>query len=186
MKSTKKLTLAGLFLALGYVLPMLTGQIQVIGQQLLPMHIPVLFCGLICGWEYGLLVGIILPVTRSLFFGMPPMYPVALAMAAELGTYGAVAGLLWKKSRYHCLKWLYISLIGAMLAGRIVWGLAEIVLLGMQGNAFTLSAWLAGAFAGSVPGIVLQLVLIPVVMVLAGQAKVRQSQLGKTSEKNYF
>lgn len=177
MKSTKRLTLAGLFLALGYVLPMLTGQIQVIGQQLLPMHIPVLFCGLICGWEYGLLVGLILPVTRSMFFGMPPMYPVALAMSAELAVYGAVCGLIWEKSKYHCLKWLYVSLIGAMLAGRVVWGIAEMCLLGIQGNGFTWMAWLTQAFVNGVPGIVLQLVLIPMIMVLAGQAKVRQGQL---------
>lgn len=53
------LALAAMFLALGLVLPFATAQIQQIGNMLLPMHIPVLLCGLICGWQYGGLVGFI-------------------------------------------------------------------------------------------------------------------------------
>ena len=82
--STKKLTLSAAFLGLGLVLPFLTGQVPQVGSMLLPMHIPVLLCGIICGWEYGLAVGAILPLLRSVIFGMPPMYPTALAMTFEL------------------------------------------------------------------------------------------------------
>ena len=92
-KYTRNLTLSALFLALGYVFPFLTGQIPQFGSMLLPMHIPVFLCGLICGWQYGAIVGLILPLTRSLFFIMPPFY-VALAMTFELATYGFVAGVL--------------------------------------------------------------------------------------------
>ena len=79
-KQIKDLTLSAMFAALGMVLPMITGSIPQIGNMLLPMHIPVFFCGLICGWQYGLAVGAVLPVMRSLIFGMPPLYPVAAAL----------------------------------------------------------------------------------------------------------
>ena len=76
-----RLALSALFLAIGFVLPFLTGQIQQVGNMLLPMHLPVLVCGFVCGWPWGLAVGFVLPLLRSLFFGMPPMVPTALAMA---------------------------------------------------------------------------------------------------------
>ena len=100
-QSLKNLTLTAFFIALGIVLPFLTGQIPRFGSMLLPMHIPVFLCGLICGWPYGLAVGFILPLLRSLLFSMPPMYPVAIAMAFELATYGFVAGILYSRSRWQ-------------------------------------------------------------------------------------
>ena len=99
-KYTRNLTLSALFLALGYVLPFLTGQIPQFGSMLLPMHIPVFLCGLICGWQYGAVIGFILPLTRCLFFSMPPVY-VAIAMAFELATYGFVAGFLYNRSFHN-------------------------------------------------------------------------------------
>ena len=164
-KQVKNLTLAAMFLAIGFVLPFLTGQIQTIGNMLSPMHIPVLLCGLICGWKYGSAVGFILPLLRSMTFGMPPMYPTAIAMALELMTYGLVIGLLYSRSRWQCVVALYRCLIAAMLAGRVVWGIAEIILLGIGGNTFTVQAFLAGAVLNAIPGIILQLVLIPAIMV---------------------
>ncbi len=169
-KTPKNLTLSAMFLALGMVLPFLTGQIQQIGSMLLPMHIPVLLCGLICGWQYGAVVGFVLPLLRSMTFGMPPIYPVALAMAFELATYGFVSGFLYARSRWQCVVALYRCLIAAMIAGRLVWGVAEIVLLGLRGNAFTWEAFLAGALLNAIPGIILQLVLIPAIMVALHKA----------------
>lgn len=166
MRTTKKLTLSAMFVALGMVLPFLTGQIQQIGSMLLPMHLPVLLCGLICGWEYGLVVGFLLPLLRSVTFGMPVLYPMALAMAFELATYGLVVGWLYGHSRWKCIRALYRSLVIAMIAGRIVWGIAEVILLGIAGNAFTLQMFLSGALLNSIPGIVIQLTLIPTVMLV--------------------
>lgn len=164
-EKTYKLVLSALFLALCLVLPILTGGIPAIGNMLLPMHIPVLLCGLICGWQYGLVVGFVAPLLRSVLFGMPPMYPVAIAMAFELAAYGLVIGLVYAAVHKRGVAALYISLLTAMVGGRLVWGLAEVVLLGMAGNAFTLQAFLSGALLSAVPGILLQLVLIPAVMV---------------------
>ena len=162
---TYPLVLSALFLALCLVLPIVTGGIPAIGNMLLPMHIPVLLCGLICGWQYGLVVGFVAPLLRSVLFGMPPMYPVAIAMAFELAAYGLIIGLVYAAVHKRGVAALYISLLTAMVGGRLVWGLAEVVLLGMAGNAFTLQAFLSGALLSAVPGILLQLVLIPAVMV---------------------
>ena len=162
---TRKLVLSAMFLALGLVLPLLTGQIRSIGNMLLPMHIPVFLCGLICGWQYGLVTGISLPVLRYFLFGMPVLFPTGIAMAFELATYGAVIGILYSRSRWKCVIALYRSLLLAMLAGRIVWAVVQMLLLGAGGDGFTWKMFVAGAFVNAVPGILLQLILIPAVMI---------------------
>ena len=164
-QNVKNMTLAVMFLALGLVLPFFTGQIPQIGSMLLPMHIPVFLCGLICGWQYGAAVGFIVPLMRSVLFGMPPLFPTAAAMAFELLTYGLVVGLLYSRSRWQCVVALYRCLILAMVAGRVVWGLVEIPLLGIFADGFTVQAFLAGALLNAIPGILLQLILIPALMV---------------------
>lgn len=160
----KKAVVSALFLALGLVLPFLTGQLQAIGSMLLPMHLPVFLCGLICGWQYGLAVGFTVPIMRSLIFGMPVLYPNALAMSLELAAYGAVAGALFLNAKWQCVRSLYRCLIAAMLAGRAVWAVAEVLLLGIGENGFTFKMFISGALLNSIPGIVLQLVLIPAIM----------------------
>lgn len=170
MKSPgKTLVLPALFLAIGLVLPFLTGQIPQIGQMLLPMHIPVLLCGFICGWQSGAVVGFVLPLLRSMLFGAPAFYPMATGMAFELMTYGLAAGLLYSMSKWKCMLALYRSLVIAMLAGRIVWGLVQTIQLGVFGSGFSLQMFLAGAFINAVPGILAQLILIPVIMLALGR-----------------
>jgi len=164
-KPVLDLTLAAMFLAVGLVLPFLTGQIPQIGNKLLPMHIPVLLCGLICGWKYGMAVGFVLPPLRYVLFGMPPLFPTGIAMAFELCTYGLVIGLLYSRSRWKCIISLYRSMILAMIAGRVVWGIVELVLLGIGRNGFTWQMFIAGAFLNAVPGIVLQFIFIPAIMI---------------------
>lgn len=153
-----------MFLAIGQVLPFITGQIPEIGKMLCPMHLPILLCGFICGPRYGAIVGFICPLLRSVLFNMPVMYPSAIGMAFELMTYGLVSGLLAEKLGRNSYKNIYATLIIAMVAGRLVWGLAQIVLLGIKGNAFTMSAFLSGAIINAIPGIILQLILIPLVV----------------------
>ena len=167
----KNLVLSAMFLGLGLTLPFLTGQIQSIGNMLLPMHVPVLLCGLICGWQYGVTVGFVLPILRSLLFTMPIMYPAAIAMAFELATYGFAVGFLYSHSKWQCIKTLYRSLIISMIAGRVIWGAAQVILLGSEGIAFTFAAFVSGAVLNAVPGIILQLVLIPIIMVALNRAK---------------
>ena len=164
-KSTKMLCYAAMFLALGLVLPFITGQVPQIGNMLLPMHIPVLLCGLICGWQYGLAVVFVLPLLRHALFGMPPLFPNGIAMAFELATYGLVVGWLYSHSRWQCVITLYRCLIAAMLAGRLVWGVVEVCMLGLGGSGFTWQMFMAGALLNAVPGIILQLILLPTIMI---------------------
>lgn len=167
----KNMVLTALFLAIGLVLPFFTGQIPTVGRMMLPMHIPVLLCGLICSWQWGLALGFVLPLLRSLLFGMPVMFPTAVAMSFELAVYGMVIGWLYARSRWQCVRALYRCLIPAMLAGRIVWGAVMVVLMGLSGSTFTWELFLGGALLNSLPGIALQLVLIPAVMVLLDRTK---------------
>lgn len=169
MKQTLKLVLSALFMALGIVLPFLTGQIQQIGNMLLPMHIPVLLCGFVCGWQYGLAVGLVTPLLRSAMFGMPPLMPTAAAMAVELAVYGVMTGVLYRKLPKK-VPYIYVSLLGAMIAGRIAWGIVGIPLYGIAGNGFSWQIFLSGALLNAIPGIILQIVLIPVIIMALRKA----------------
>ena len=166
-----KLVLSAMFVTLGMILPFLTGQIKQIGNMLLPMHLPIMLCGLICGPWYGLAAGFLTPLLRSAVFGMPHLFPSAAAMAFELGAYGSVIGFLYNRSKWKCLVALLRSMVIAMLCGRAVWGLAMALFMGFSGDNFTWQAFLAGALLNAVPGIVLQFILIPSIMILLGRTK---------------
>ena len=159
----KKIILSALFIAIGVILPFFTMQVPAIGNMLLPMHIPVILCGFICGGPYGLIVGVLTPIIRSLLIGMPVMVPTAVCMAIELGTYGLLTGILYQKVRDR-KGGIYISLIISMLAGRIVWGVASFFIYQLLGNAFTWKIFAMQAFMNAIPGIILQLLLIPLLV----------------------
>lgn len=186
MKNKKLLNLiiSAMLLSIGLVLPFLTGQIQSVGNMLLPMHIPVMLCGLICGRQYGVTVGFVLPLMRSALFSMPVMFPNAVSMAFELAAYGFIAGFLFSRSKWKCIRSLYRCLIVSMVGGRLVWGLAQTILLGA--GKFTFKAFLAGAFLNAVPGIILQLILIPAVMLVLNRTHlvpINKKHGGKNFEK---
>lgn len=163
--------LSAMFLALAYVMPFLTGQIPTIGNMLCPMHIPVILCGFICGWHYGLLIGFIAPLFRSLTLGMPPIFPTAVSMAFELATYGAISGLMYKilpKKK----PFIYVALLIAMIVGRLVWGLVMFACMSISGNGYTFAAFIAGAFTNAIPGILVQIVIIPILVMVIDNSNV--------------
>lgn len=168
--NTKKLVLSAMFIALGLLLPFLTGQVPEIGNKLLPMHIPVLISGFVLGGPYGLIIGLIVPLLRSVTFGMPPLYPVALAMSFELAAYGFFAGffykLLPKKSVF-----IFVTLILAMLLGRVVWGAVMLLIMGLGNMPFSRAFFINAAVINAVPGIVLQIVLIPIIILALKRAR---------------
>jgi hypothetical protein len=168
-KSTVKLVLSGLFMALGIVLPILFGHIPQFGYRLLPMHLPVLLCGFICGWPAGLVVGLLTPILSSLFTGMPPLFPTAFAMTFELGTYGLMSGLL-----YNLLPkkpWLiYVNLVISMIFGRVIWGLVSLILAGITGSAFTWPIFISAVVIDAIPGIIVQIILVPLIIMALEKA----------------
>ena len=174
----RKLTYAALYLAIAMVLPFVTGQIPEIGSMLCPMHIPALLCGFMCGWPWGLAVGFIAPLLRSVTFGMPAMFPTAVSMAFELAVYGGMAGLLYRvlpKNKRNT----YLVLIISMIAGRIVWGIVRVILAGLSGSSFTWALFIAGALTNAIPGIIMHIILIPVLVIVmdrAGLTLNRQSE----------
>lgn len=165
------MVLSALFLALAYVMPFLTGQIPEIGSMLCPLHIPVILCGFICGAPWGLAVGFVAPLFRSLTLGMPYLFPTAVCMAFELAAYGAFSGIMHsvlpKKKAY-----IYASLLISMIIGRIVWGAAMFICLGISGGAFTFAAFIAGAFTNALPGIIVQIILIPIIVMALENVKI--------------
>ena len=167
-----RLTYSAICLALCLVLPFLTGQIPQIGSALCPMHLPVLLAGFLCGPWWAAAVGAVAPLLRHAMFSMPPIL-TAIAMAFELCTYGLVSGLLWRKSKKNTAA-IYCCLLVAMIAGRLVWGAVQVVILGLSDSPFTLSAFWAGAVANAVPGIILQLVLIPILVLALRKAKLAE------------
>ena len=165
----QQLVISAVCLALCMVLPFLTGQIPEIGSMLSPMHIPVLLCGFICGPAWAAVVGAIAPLLRFMLFGMPPLFPVGVAMCVELATYGAVSGLLYRTLPRKPIS-VYVSLIAAMLAGRVVWGMVRAALTGVTDTPFTWAAFIAGAFTQAIPGIILHIVLIPLIVLALEKA----------------
>ena len=176
MNRTKTTTLlrhlvyAAVCLALCMLLPLLTGQIPQIGSALSPMHIPVLLAGFLCGPWWALAVGFVAPMLRHVWMGMPPLI-TAIAMSFELAAYGLFSGLLYRLLPKKTVN-IYVSLIGAMILGRIVWGIAMVVISGVTSSAFTWSAFMAGALLNAVPGIILHIVLIPILVMALKRAKV--------------
>ena len=169
MKSIKKLTLASVCIALCVVLPIAFHPIPDAGSVFLPMHIPVLICGMICGWPYGLLCGLMGPLLSSLLTGMPPV-AVLPAMMVECGTYGLVSGLMlkWVRSGRTYVD-LYAALVVAMIAGRIVSGIAKALIFS---PGLAMSAWVTASFVTALPGIAIQLVFLPSVVYTLMRAKV--------------
>lgn len=169
-----KLVCGALCLAIALVLPLLTGQIPQVGSALCPMHIPVLLSGFLCGPLWGALVGFVAPLLRYVIFGMPPIFPTGISMAFELSAYGVLSGLMYRllPKKVPCI---YISLITAMIGGRLVWGLARFILAGLTGSEFPFSLFLAGAVTEAIPGIILHILLIPVIVMALKKAKLTPS-----------
>ena len=173
----QKMVHASLFLALAYLLPFLTGQIPTIGAMLCPMHLPVLICGFLCGPLYGFAIGIIVPIFRSLTLGAPPLFPTAVCMTFELGTYGAVAGIMHKILPKR-KSFTYVSLISAMFVGRIVWGVASFIAYGCTGQTFTLAAFFTAAIVNALPGILLQIIAVPILVnLIENSARFKQGKI---------
>ena len=162
--SLRNLVLSAMMLALAYVLPFFFFFIPQIGSMLLPMHLPVLLCGFLCGGPWGAVVGLIAPLMRSAILGMPPPFPTAVAMAFELATYGFLSGFLFSKLPKKNLTSIYVSLLSAMVGGRLVWGAVTALLLAFGTSPFTLQAFWVGAVTSAIPGIILQLVAIPAIV----------------------
>ena len=167
---TRRLTAAALCLALALLIPQLFHAIPNAGSIFLPMHVPVLICGFLCGWPYGLACGLLAPLLSSLLTGMPPA-PVLPGMIFELGVYGFATGFLSR--RIHTGKRMmdiYCVLISAMLLGRAVSGILNGLIF--RAGEYTMAMFLAGSFVTALPGIIIQLILIPALLFALEKAKV--------------
>ena len=168
MSHIKKIVLTAVCAALCVVVPMAFHSIPNAGSIFLPMHLPVLLCGMLCGWPFGLTCGLLGPLLSSLITAMPPA-AVLPGMLVECTVYGAVAGALLQhvntKNRYADL---YISLVPAMLLGRVLSGIVKALILT---PGLSLAAWATASFVTSLPGIAIQLILLPILVIGLERAK---------------
>ena len=172
MSSVKKSCICAICIAMCYVLPVAFHAVG-IGDELSPMHIPVLLCGLLLGPGYGAFCGIAGPIISSTT-GMPS-FMQCFYMVPELAAYGLVAGLMMKLVHTKKLSLdLYIALIPAMVLGRVVGGIAQMLVIRFMGTGevFNLAVWALGYFVGTLPGIIAQLVLLPILVTMLEKAKV--------------
>ena len=170
--NTTRLIYAAICIAIGILLPQINKMIPVanIGAILSPMHIPVLLSGFLCGVPYAAFVGFILPLLNFTLTGMPPIYPIGLSMMFELAAYGMISAFLYKVTKNN----LWISLIGAMIGGRIVMGIANAILFGLAGKPYGFSAFISAAFVTALPGIIIHLIVIPAILYALKKAKLTE------------
>lgn len=163
--------LCAMFIAVGVLLPFLTGNATPSGKMLCPMHIPVIICGAVCGWQWGMIAGVITPLLRALLVGAPVLYPTGVCMSFELAAYGLVFGLMLKflSGKIDRIASIYISLVVAMIAGRVVLGLAHFTLYGMFGTPYSWQILISSAVLQAVPAIVLQFAVIPPIVYAFGR-----------------
>lgn len=180
MSAVKKSIITAVCIALCVVLPQAFHAVPNAGAIYLPMHIPVLLCGLLCGWSYGLLCGLAGPALSALLTGMPPA-AVLPGMLVECGVYGLAAGLLMQLVRTkHLYADLYISLAAAMLLGRVVSGIAKALIF--SAGSYSMASWVAGSFVTALPGIVIQLALLPSIVYALMRARLIPQRYPKDEE----
>lgn len=173
MKPVKTLALTALFIAIGIILPSVFHAFGA-GSVFLPMHIPVLLCGLICGPFWGLAAGIITPILSSMMTGMPPA-GILPSMVCELAAYGFFSGLFIRI--IHTPKTivnLYASLILTMIIGRVIAGMLNAIVF--KAGAYSLTVWISAMFIQGLPGILIQLAIIPASVLALQKAKLIQMQ----------
>lgn len=179
---TRKLCFAALLLALGWLLPLLTGQNRDLGNTLSLIHIPAYLGGFLLGPGYGVLLGLLIPLSRSILFGMPVLYPRALCMAFEMAAYGGICGGLYRimshKKKIKKVVGIYLSIIPAMLMGRVVWGIGRALCGLFSAEPFTWAAFIAGGFATAWPGMITQLILLPILVVSLEKTKLLDDKNG--------
>lgn len=163
----RPLLITAILLSIGLILPFLTGQVQVLGQAISPLHIPVFICGLCCGFGWGAALGVLLPLLRSVLFGMPPLVPMAIPMAFELAAYGAICGLLYPRLRKKCtypIVAMLLSMLVAKIPGCLLGGAVKALVMGLEGNTYSFHAFLTGYFTSTAVGTLLHFLLVPVIV----------------------
>lgn len=153
---SKGIILTSLFICIGIVLPMVFHSFSMAGNMFLPMHIPVILCAIVCREKWGAFCGFLVPIISSFLTGMPPIFPVAIVMSFELACYGAILPILIKK--YN----IYVSLIITLFIGRIFACIVNFFILGVVPSINALITFIGGLFITALPGIIIQLILIPI------------------------
>lgn len=178
MSSVKRACICSFCIALCYVLP-LAFHALAIGSVFSPMHIPVLLCGLVCGWPYGAFCGIAGPIISSLLSGMPSTVQLVY-MIPELCAYGLLSGLLLRLIHTrHFYADLYLAIVPAMVLGRIVGGVARALFYFSTAQAYSVALWASAYVVETLPGAIVQLLLLPALVLVLTKARLLPARYTK-------
>lgn len=170
VNKTKEMVYAALFLALALLLPFLTANNRELGNIICIMHFPIFLAAYLIDYRYSMMVGFIAPLLRSFIFGMPQMIPTAISMAFELLTYACVCGILYRAFKKKVWG-IYISLLVSMVVGRVVSGIVKAIIMGANGSKLTFDVFFATNVIKTLPGIGLQIIIIPLLVMTLRKAK---------------
>lgn len=181
----RDMTITAMFIALGVILPYIFHTVEISGRIFLPIHIPVILCGLICGPFLGSICAIaVVPLCFALT-GLPILYPVGLIMILELIAYAVTVSIIFRVlKKFNLIFSLYVALISAMIIGRGVLGLSSYIIYGVVGDGYAFSAFISAAFVTAFPGIIIQLILIPWLYILLKKAKLIDIEQNKKQHNN--
>lgn len=154
--SARDLSLSGLFGALGIVVPIVFHAVG-LGPTFLPMHLPVLMCGLLVAEPAALTVGVLVPLMSSALTGMPAPVPTAPLMSLELAALAVTAGILRRRLRLPVVA----AVAAAIIAARLVGVGERVVMAPWIGVDQAPVAYVIWSFAIGWPGIVIQLIAVP-------------------------
>ena len=177
----RKSMITAICMTLCVVLPLAFHLIPDGGTLFSPMHLPVLLCGLVCGWQYGLLCGLFGPVLSSFITGMPGIGYLP-TMMIELTLYGLISGLLIKLLHTgRKMADIYISLVSAMIIGRIITGIVRAFLFAP--GSLSIQIWAISYFVSCLPGIIVQLIMLPILYHALEQARLLPEQTVQPLQK---
>lgn len=168
-KRNKNLILSALFLALCVIVPIIFHGFGA-GPVFLPMFLPILLTGFLIEFPYAMLVGLLGPFLSALLTGMPPLVPNALLMAMEGVAASGLASYLFFRRRLN----LWLCLIAAIAAERLIlflFGFIFAPIFHLPGEWFAFYKLIE-----SMPGILLQLILTPIILNLLWHKNLLQKQ----------
>jgi len=156
----RHLVLNAMIMALGLTLPMAFHAVG-LGSKFTPMLLPLLLNGFLSPLGWAVLIGGLTPLVSSLTTGMPPLYPpVAVVMSVECMVLAATARFVYCATRGR----VWPAAVAAVVCGRAVslslsWLVASYLDLPQRLSV-------AASFVQGLPGIALQLSVVPLIVVL--------------------
>lgn len=159
----RRIPLAAMFVALGVVVPQVFHWFG-LGSAFLPMFLPVMMGAVLLPRALAATVAVLAPSASWMLTGMPPLSPPILPLLMlELLAAALVASTL----RFHLHVPVFLAVLAGLIVDRVI--LYAAVLLATEALGLRHPAIGPAMVAIGIPGIVLQLIVIPTTVSLLRQ-----------------